>query len=168
MLGSAISDPQASRVQLLEALRQLGPPDELSSFWSAIANDPRFSQDHRRRALFELMRRHVQAPLSVGSLAAILDHPTWLEDDDVVLIERVGGKIPVQFNFDDTILVLRVFPGLGDGRLRYWSIYVRVEGHVERRQLYLVLKGESEDAAVSNARVVEYALVPEDPTAPLD
>jgi hypothetical protein len=165
---SAITDPRTPRAALIQALGRLGPPGEPPRFWSAIANDDRFSPDHRRRAVFELMRRHVRIPVTVEALAGILDRPTWLHEEDVTVIDRLGGKIPVEFTFDDTVLVVGVFPNVGDTRLSRWSIYLRVQGHRTVQDVVHALQGRGDTKGVGTANVLEYALVPPDPSAPDD
>jgi hypothetical protein len=164
-----IADPGASREALLQALRQLGPVEEPPEFWTKIANSTGYSPDHRRRAVFELFRRHVHPPIAVAELARLLHRPTWLRDEDVSIVSRLGGKIPVKFDFADTVFVIGVLPDLGDGRLVHWSIYLRVRGHVDRQLFVDALRaGASSASGVEAAPVLEYGLSPADPASPTD
>lgn len=164
-LLATIADPTISQEALIKALRQLGPATEPASFWTKIANSTEYSPDQRRRAVFELFERHVRPGITVGQLADLLDQPTWLDDADVSVVDRLGGKIPVAWNPQDTIFVIAVFPGLPDGRYAHWAIYLRVSGKVDRESFVRAIQGEATSDAVRGAKVIEYGLSPPDPAS---
>ena len=162
---ATIADPSVSQDALVQALRQLGPTTEPASFWTKIANSTSYGPDQRRRAVFELFERHVGAGLTLGQLADLLDHPTWLEAADVSVVDRLGGKIPVSWNPQDTVFVLAVFPNLPDGRYAHWAIYLRVSGKVDRDDFVRAIRGEAVPNAVRDARLLEFGLSPPDPAS---
>ncbi|HEX5417669.1 MAG TPA: hypothetical protein VFZ25_18585 [Chloroflexota bacterium] len=164
-LLTTIADPNVSRERLTQALRHLGPATEPPSFWTKIANDAAYPPDQRRRAVFELFVRHVTPGETLGQLARQLDHPTWLYASDVTVIDRLGGKIPVSWSPEDTIVAIAVFPDLPDGRYAHWAIYLKVSGKIERDSLVRVLLGEPTGAAVRDARLLEFGLSPPDPAS---
>jgi hypothetical protein len=163
-LLSIIADPKTDRQTLIQAIQQLGPVTEPASFWSAIANNAEYNQVARRWAVWELFRRHVEPDITLADLASVLDNPTWLADEAVSIVTVLGGRIPVKWTVEDTVFVLLVFPDLPNGPYKSWGVYLRVSGQVDRESFINVLRGQPVSAEVSNAQVLEYGLVPADPT----
>jgi hypothetical protein len=124
-----------------------------------IANDPGNAKDRRRAAVFELFRQ-LQPPLALGDVGRALERPAWLADDDVAIIDRVGGKLPVTWNQHDTIVVLRVLPEPNDEG-PVWTVYLHIEGKHERREVAACLDNGG-DGPAANATIVELALSPAD------
>ncbi len=164
-LLATIADPRTSRDALVQALRQLGPATEPASFWTTIANRADYGPDQRRRAVFELFKRHVTAGQTLGQLASLLDHPTWLSAADVSVVDRLGGKIPVGWSAADTIFAVAVFRDLPDGRYAHWTIYLKVSGKIDRDSFVRALLGEPVPEAVRDARLLEFGLSPPDPAS---
>ena len=156
---SVIADRDASATRLVDAIRGLGPVTEPARSWSAIANDDGYSPEHRRRAVFELFRRHASPGMTLGDLGRLLDGATWLHDDDVSVVTALGGKIPVEWTLADTVFVLAVFPDLPGDRFTHWAVYVRAAGKVERGEFLQALRME----AIGPTEVLEIGLAPSDP-----
>ena len=163
-----IADPKIKQADLVEAIQQLGPVTEEPGFWSAIANDDNYSQDHRRRAVYELIQRHVHNGMTLADMAKILDDPTWLKDEDVTMVTIVGGKMPVKWSMEDTIFILHIFPGLPDRQYAHWAAYIKISGKVERQSIVDVLRGRPVEQAAAGATVLEVGLVPDNPAPDAD
>jgi hypothetical protein len=164
-LLATIADPRASTPALIDAIRQLEAVTEPARFWSAIANSATYRPDHRRQAVFALFRRHVTPGMTLADLARLLDNPAWLHDDDISVVTVLGGKIPVQWTFDDTVFMLGVFPALAEGRQGSWAIYLRVAGHVDRARFADALHGRPAPDEVRTAQLREVGFSPADPSA---
>jgi hypothetical protein len=160
-----IADPHSEGTVLNTSIQSLGTATEPPSFWTAIANSTVYSEDHRRRAVFSLFQRHVSPGVTLTALAQIPANPTWLRDEDVSIVTRLGGKLPVQWSPTDTIFVLSIFPDLPDGIYQFWAIYLRVEGKVERDQFLALIRGQPGSGAIGNPKVQEIGYVPANPFA---
>jgi hypothetical protein len=123
-----------------------------------IANDPRNAKERRRAAVFELFRQ-LHPPVALGDVGRALERPTWLTDDDVAIIDGVGGKLPVTWNDHDTIVALRVLSDLThEGPV--WTVYLRIEGKHEGRDVAACLRKGGDGGPAANATIVELALSP--------
>lgn len=160
---SIIADPNTSQSTLIDAIQNLGSVTEDPEFWTAIANGDQYSQDHRRRAIFALFQRHVSVGKTLGELAQLLDHPTWLADSDVQRQDILGGRLPVQWTSDDSIIILHVFKDLPDGVYTNWAIYLRVAGKIEPTAVSELLREGTGPDSTRNAEILEFALVPASP-----
>ena len=125
---------------------------------AVIAGSDAYSPDRRRRAVVELFRRHVRPGMTLADLARVLDDPAWLRDDDLSVVDVLGGKIPVSWTLEDTVLVLGVLPGLPDDPS--WSIYLRVAGKVELAGVLAVLHGRDAPPDVARAEIREVGYEP--------
>ncbi len=135
----------ATEAELRGAAEQVAPVVETPSFWSAIANDATRADAHRMLALIQLVRRHVSpGTTTVGSLAEMLDGAPWLGDHDIALITAIGGKIPVAWSAEDTVVAI----GLPSGR---GAIYLTIAGRFTAHELTAALRGESRDMRVLSA-----------------
>ena len=161
-LLQVIANPKTDKETLMRAIQQLGTVTEAAHFWSNMANSDSYSQDHRRRAVFQLWKRHVSPGITQAQLAQILANPSWLADEDIHVVTFLAGKIPVKVRFEHTIFLLRLFPDLPDGRWKYWAIYLSVSGKVKAESVRCVLRGDAVGA--SSAKVLEFGLSPDDPT----
>ena len=156
-----IANPKTDKETLMRAIQQVGAVTEAASFWSDIANSNSYSQDHRRRAVFQLFLRHVSPGITLAELARILANPSWLADEEIHVVTFLAGKIPVEARFEDTIFLLRLFPDLPDGRWLYWAIYLSVSGKIKAESLSKVLRGD--EVAAGDAKLLEFGLSPDDP-----
>ena len=158
-----IASPQVEGEALTAAIKSLGPPAEAASFWTKIANSDSYSADHRRRAIFALFGRHVSPGITLGQLGKILDHPTWLRDDDIDLVTVVGGKLPVHFSAEDTIVVFTVFAMVPDGIYQSWAIYLTAAGKIDRAQIIAVLRGDQSASTAATAKIMDLGFAPPNP-----
>lgn len=160
---SVISNPSSSKEGLLKALAKLGPVEEHPVFWTDIANNDKFSEGHRRRAVYMLFKRHVKIGISLQTLGEILNEPTWLKKIDISLVQELAGKIPVEFNFDDTILAIQIFSNLSDGRFENWSIFLRVAGKISVEDFYQIISsgGRKGMKELKERKLLEFGLSPD-------
>jgi hypothetical protein len=128
---------------------------------AVIAGSDAYSPDRRRRAVVELFRRHVKVGMTLAELARVLDDPAWLRDDDLSVVEVLGGKIPVAWTHEDTVLVLGVLPGLPDDPS--WAIYLRVAGRVELADVLALLRGGEAPPETAQAEIREIGFEPPEP-----
>ena len=128
---------------------------------AAIAGSDAYGADRRRRAVVELFRQQVRPGMTLAELARVLDDPAWLRDDDLSVVDVLGGKIPVSWTSEDTILVLGVLPGLPDDP--GWSIYLRVAGKVELADVLALLRGREAPPEVARAEILEVGYEPPEP-----
>ena len=158
-----IANPQVEGEALTAAIKSLGKPAEDASFWTKIANSDAFSADHRRRAIFALFGRHVAPGITLGELGKILNHPTWLRDDDIEIITVLGGKLPVHFSVEDTVILAVVFASVPDGIYQSWAIYVKAAGKVDRAQVRAALRGDKSASKAAAAKILELGYSPANP-----
>ena len=128
---------------------------------AVIAGSDAYSPDRRRRAVVELFRRHVKVGMTLAELARVLDDPAWLRDDDLSVVEVLGGKIPVTWTHEDTVLVLGVLPELPDDPS--WAIYLRVAGRIELADVLALLRGGTGPPEVERAEIREIGFEPPEP-----
>ena len=126
----------------------------------AAGEDPD-SPERRRRAIVELFREQVRPGMTLADLARVLDDPDWLRDEDLSVVDVLGGKIPVSWTHEDTVLVLGVLPGLPDDP--GWSIYLRVAGKLELADVLALLHGGDAPAHVARAEIREIGFEPPEP-----
>ncbi len=157
-----IANPRIEGAELTTAIRNLPRGAEAPSFWSQIANSDRYSADHRRRAVFALFARHISPGLSLGELAGLLDNPTWVRDEDITAITRLGGKLPVRWSVNDTVFLFNVFPNVPDGIYQSWAIYLKVAGKVDRDVFVALIRGRPSDSA-GQAKILEIGYAPPNP-----
>jgi hypothetical protein len=157
-----IANPQTDKETLKGTIQKLEAVDEDAKFWVNIANSDQYNQDHRRRAVFALFKRHISPPTTLIELVSILDNPTWLKREDIRVVSELAGQIPVTFNQKDTVFVLSVFPDLPDGRYAFWAIYLRVEGKMTAETFSNILYGHSRDRQLLDRQVLEFALSPDE------
>jgi hypothetical protein len=125
-----------------------------------MANDSRQEPHLRRAAVFELFRNlQTEVPLSLGRVGEALDGPTWLADREIAVIDSVGGKLPVKWSSNDTIVAISVFPRLSDDG-SVWTAYMRIEGHHRRSEIADCLRKPGRKRAAATALVIELALSP--------
>ena len=119
------------------------------------------SPERRRRAIVELFREQVRPGMTLAELARVLDEPDWLRDEDLTVVDVLGGKIPVTWTHEDTVLVLGVLPGLPDDPS--WSIYLRVAGKLQLADVLALLHGGDAPAHVARAEIREIGFEPPEP-----
>jgi hypothetical protein len=158
---STIVRKRITLAKLDQALARLPlPPTEPPQFWTRITNDSHYRRFHRRRAVFQLFRRHVEPGMSISELGLLLSHPTWLRSGDILWVNLLRGHIPVRLDPKDTVFVLVVLPDAGKDQD---GIYLRVSGKVEEKQFQsLLLSNGKASKQAGSARILEMGLC-EDP-----
>jgi hypothetical protein len=159
-----LTDPLLTDHALLNALLNLEDEiEETPGFWSAIANDKNFNDNHRRYAVFMLFKRHVKAGISINQLGELMNKPSWLSYEDVTLIEKIAGEMPIEFSLADSFFIIKVFSHLSYGRWEYWGIYFKIEGKINRRDFYNIISGENGqiDIKNKNRKLLAFALAPD-------
>jgi hypothetical protein len=135
----------SSEAELHEAAELLGGVVESASFWSAIANDESVSVVHRKLALVQLVRRHVvPGATTVGAFAEMLEGARWLNDDGITAITALGGKVPVTWSPDETVIAITL-PGGRD------AIYFAIAGRFAAEETAVALRGMSRDERLLSA-----------------
>jgi hypothetical protein len=157
-LFSTISNKRISAPDLLRAIRKLGRVTEPSTFWSNIANSPKYRTNHRLQCVYQLIRRHVKKGMKLCELATILDHPTWLTNDDIQIFTIVSGKVPVNWTFEDTVFVLIIFGAKEPMATHNGAIYFRTSGHIQLKNLVRILRGKPVAERTKNSRILELAI----------
>jgi hypothetical protein len=115
------------------------PADDPPHFWSKIANDPKFPDFHRRSAVFELFRRNIRAGTLLSETTRLLDKPTWLTESDIMEVDMLQGKIPVDIVPNDTIFSIAVIPEKGDD---VSAIYLRLQGDISYKDFVSLMLGQ--------------------------
>jgi len=149
-LLATIADPETEESDLLDAIGRLGADGEPASFWRQIADDGRYRDSHRAYAIFELLRRHGAAGMTLGQLAELLGGASWLRDDGLDVIDVLAGELPVTWNPGDTVFVLHVVPGSPE-----FAVYLRAEGKRDAAAAMHLLRTGEADEATRAARVLE-------------
>jgi len=128
-----------------------------------IANSVGHSDHLRRRAVFELFRRYAVPKMTLGDLRRLLGDPTWLTNDDIVLVGVVFGPIPVEFKFEDTIFVLTVLPR---SEVHKSGIFFRVSGEVSLEAVRTCLIGSISEEPNCNIVIEEFGYAPAENSPP--
>jgi hypothetical protein len=135
----------SSEAELREAAELLGAVVESPSFWSAIANDASMPVAHRKLSLVQLVRRHVlSGRTTIGVFAEMLDGAQWLSNGDITVITEIGGKVPVTWSPDDTVIAIAPPGGRG-------GIYLAMAGRFAAEEIAVALRGMSRDGRVLSA-----------------
>ncbi len=104
-------------------------------------------------AVIELFRRHVTKGITLHRMAKLLEGATWLQDEDVDVVTAIEGEIPVTWNLEDTVFVIRLFPE--SERQSSFAIYLRVAGKVPLDSFIRLLRGYKVPESTENAVVLE-------------
>jgi len=152
-----IADKHSSEKKLIDAIRNLGPVKEPADFWIKISNDNSYSKFHRRHCIFQLFYRHIQPGMSLSSLATIFNKPHCLHENDIYVIEDLGGHIPVSISAGDTILVINVLP---ENDTDYFQVYFKVSGEMSAKDFYQLLNGQLVNPLVKQSKIIEMGFNP--------
>jgi hypothetical protein len=154
-----LTDRTAPVAEVEAAARRIADADMPSARWAAIADDPSFGLAHRRIAAFELLRRHLRPGMTARDISGLLGRPGWLEDRHIQLLQDIGGRPPpVAMTAGDSVFRIDVLPG-PEPVIALWSVYLRMQGAVDRDAFSAVLRlGAENDAAA--AVVLEVAALP--------
>ncbi len=122
-----VRNKDATREEVLSAMKTLPSDFGDTQFWAAIANDDSYPVYHRSACIRRLLGSYVHAGMSVKEVARILDSPTWLKKDTTYKITSVDGFIPVDFDFNNSIFQFLVF---ADNPQDTVDFYLKVDGDV--------------------------------------
>src|SRR5262245_26124152 len=91
-----------------------------------VVNNALLSREKRAEAIFSLFANHVKVPERAAAVGKVLSAETWLRHASVDGVYAIGGWVPVEVTFEDTIFCLRLFPDK-EGWSE-WVIYFRLSG----------------------------------------
>ena len=157
-LLEVIRNPQSRDGDVAGAIARLPARPESHEVWTAIANDGGYRAMHRRRAIVALFRRHATPLMTVGALAELLDGAPWVREGDLTIVDVLGGKIPVQWTFEDTVCQLDLRLGEKTGDEPPWSIYLRIAGNSNDAERVVEALHGVEVPGVSDRRIVEFGI----------
>jgi len=144
----------ASETELLEAIERLGPVVELPARWSAIANDQSLPLYHRRLAVAQFITRHIVRGLtSCGEFARMLDGARWIDHDGIVIVDALGGKIPVTSSPDSTVVSI---PFLDNSV----AVYLAIAGRVSADEIAGLLLRNPDYGHLATAVIRDVAIEP--------
>lgn len=154
------TDPKAPEPEAREAaLRLIGrrnPPEAAALL--RIADDPRFSDLRRRRAVLLFFRFHVRAGQTLGRFFAELSGGReWLGQDQVHAIVALGGKTPVEMTPGSVFWIKLALP-----RNDSSTVYLRVEGRPSEAQFAAALRGKA-DAETADRKILQIGYSLSDP-----
>jgi hypothetical protein len=150
-----IADPTVHPTRFAEAVRRLGRANEPPSFWTAIANDPTYPLAHRRTAVLQLFMRHVAPGTPLAQLVRILDGAPWLEDEDVALVEDIGGFAGLTTGLGDIAFRITVLPDSDAGAF----VFLALDATLDRLAFAATVRG---GGIAPDARIVDRATLPLD------
>jgi hypothetical protein len=149
---SIFFDPAAPEDAVIRAIRHVSNWEQPATWWTAIANDPKYPMFHRLHCVHELFRHYVKVGMTVGEVSQILRGATWLRrESDVAGFACVCGYIPVHLvPGEDSVFAVNVLPDL-----RKEAVYLRISGKVTASQMFWALRGDLLDPAIKDAKVLE-------------
>jgi hypothetical protein len=126
------ADPQTSEdevLSLIERIRYTTPTKDEATTWARVANSKEYSDIRRRRAVLQLLDRHVRPGMTLGNIADVLAKPSWLKRESVKVSQWVGGEsiavVLIQLPADDgSALSLRI----GSGQMTEDLVYDTLQG----------------------------------------
>ena len=149
-----ISDRTIPEKDLRSEIAKLEDVTEPASFWVDIANDRAYSADHRALAVCQLFDRHLREPISLASLARLLDGPDWIAPRTVSVVAHLRGELPVEWNLGETVLAILLFPGKVEGPP---TLYLRLSRPLEPKEFVRIITAPEHDAAAAEVSVLETA-----------
>jgi hypothetical protein len=93
-----IRNPKIPENDLRWIMNHLGPTREPATFWTEIANNPRYSNRHRAYCVLQYFRRHVRAGTTLGELGKSLQGANWLRKDRIHEFPVLGGHVPLAWD----------------------------------------------------------------------
>ena len=156
---SLVADKRSSEDALQSAIRNVGPVEEPASFWTTIGSDESYSRLHRRHSIFQFFYRHIVPGMTLADLARVMGKPTWLSENDVTIVEDLGGHIPVKLASDRTVLVFDVLPDKTTISDR-WQVYISVTGSISLPEIRGLLFEETAPESVRKAKIIEIGFSP--------
>jgi len=113
-----IADPNTNEndiAGLIEKVRDMKPSLGERVIWAQIANSDKFSPIRRQQAVLQLFDRYTSLGMTLQDLSGILDHPSWIQRENIYKITAITGK-PGPDPPPRTIPMFKLdFPVLGAG-----------------------------------------------------
>jgi hypothetical protein len=103
-----ILSPASSTMDVSNALRQTATTG--TDFLPGVFNDARFSDQHRRLCLFSFIRSLGRSPRTISDFAALLQHPSWIAEQDIHECWALTGYLPVTLDMGGDVITIEVFP----------------------------------------------------------
>ena len=97
--------------------------------------------------------------MQLSEVARVLDNPDWVRDEDIIVIQDVGGFVPVRLLPSNTAFALLLRQLSEKGRSDS-AIYLSVSGQVERGDFIALLRGRKVADSVQEAVLNETGMVP--------
>lgn len=151
-----IADPLVTTNQLVDALitlRNSQQTNEPSSFWTDIANSPKYNWDHRRRAVLQLFSRHFHSGMTLAEVGRFLNHATWLKPNSINVGAITSGQSPPHTKDSDEIAFVEIGPPQKNPQ---YLVFRTSHGDFgSHRKLYKCLIGEATDPDVKKLQIDE-------------
>jgi len=131
------------------------PRGESVTSLTARANDAASDRADRARAIFALFAHHIRPESSASEVHRVLTDATWLQDTHLYGVRALGGWVPVEMTFEDTVFCIHLLPVEKEKGWSPWVIYFRLSGKLRDEDALAFLRGES---VTGNPKLVEFAL----------
>ncbi len=130
-------------------------------FWTAIIENDKLEPWQRGIALYLLFERHVDKDATLGKLGEILNKPTWIKENDVRLITRLAGWVPLKLSFEDSTFSIRVFTNsdLEKNNRESIGLYITVSGEIDKATFLSIISNRQRHKNDSR-RIKEFAFSP--------
>jgi hypothetical protein len=153
-----------------EGAKQPAKVLEPADYWTAFANDHKMVAWRRALSIYLLFERHVNADITLGKLAELLNQPNWIKEENLGVLGMTSGVLPLAQTRGDTMFVIDVFRNKDAEKhnTQGFRLYMNVSGRIDKNAFYSILmrQGKSED---ENRKLKTWAFSPnwDEYTAPL-
>ena len=144
------------------------PGGESIASLNALASNQESNRADRARAIFTLFAHHIRPGFSAGEVHRILTDTNWMSEINLYGVYALGGWVPVEMTFEDTVFCLDLFPAEMDKQWSPWAIYFRLSGTTpegpgrRKEEALAFLHGDT--TVQGNPKLLEFALCfPEQP-----
>ncbi len=151
-----IGNPLTSTNEFVDALKALSDSrqtNEPASFWTTIANNPKYSCENRTKAVLQLAHRHFRPGMTFKEIGQLFDHPNWIDPLSLGGPSFSGG-LPPHFSEQDGLAFVSI---VACKRSPHPQLYFRSsQDHFKGAdELYRCLKGEATNSQTANVKVDE-------------
>ena len=149
-LQNIISSPTSTDEELLQSIAKLGKVTEPPMFWVQIANDHKYSEKHRIRAVFALFRRHCQCCGDAFQLGIMLNGSKWVEESDIAKLSSDVFALPEYLpDPDASAFCISVLHGP--------KLYIELQGQITIESFREILRGRASSKLDSPIVRLDYA-----------
>jgi hypothetical protein len=148
---AVIANRHTSESRLLKAIGSLRDSDQAAAFWAEIANDSRYSANHRGYCAEELFKQHVKPGMTISEVAAMLNGARWLTEERIHKWVFLGGYLPLKF---DRIGQVISIDSSSDEKMT-WVILISFDTPVSATELLDAFQGRKVPAWVANDKVMD-------------